>query len=369
MKIFRFIIISMLMVASCACGGGNDSSDEPKSTSATISLSPTTISAPCDGAEATISVTCSGDWMTYTNDSWISVKQNGSSAIAVTIAANTAYTARTGKVYVKSGTKSEEVTVEQEAAPEPEPEKEPESTVPDGYQLVWEDGFNSGSVPDTSLWWYETGGGGWGNNEIQTYVACTEPGGTKMAYIQDGKLNIKCDKINGTVYSIRMNTNQNWTYGWFEARLKLPSGKGTWPAFWMMPKNFKSWPDDGEIDIMEEVGVDANIVSSSIHCKAYYHSIGTQKTASKKLPTAQTEFHVYALEWTEDYIRTYVDGVQLFEFENDGTGNYNTWPFYNPFYLKLNLAWGGDWGGYAGVDNSALPAIYQIDYVRVFQKQ
>lgn len=364
---FQLIISSLLLVISCACGGDDDNKDEP--TASTITLSPTSISAPCDAYDTSISVTCSADWMTYTNDSWITVKQNGSTSVNVSIAANTAYTERSGKVYVKSGTKSEEVTVTQEATPKPDPTIEPESSVPDGYELVWSDSFNEGSVPNTNYWWYETGASGWGNNEIQNYVGCTTPTGEKMAYIEDGKLNIKCAKINGTVYSIRMNTNQSWTYGWFEARLKLPTGKGTWPAFWMMPKNYNAWPDDGEIDIMEEVGVDANWVSSSIHCKAYYHSIGTQKTASKYLATAQSDFHVYALEWTEDVIRTYVDGEQLFEFENDGTGNYNTWPFYNPFYLKLNLAWGGDWGGYAGVDESCLPAIYQIDYVRVFQKK
>ncbi|WP_347084040.1 glycoside hydrolase family 16 protein, partial [Bacteroides thetaiotaomicron] len=162
---------------------------------------------------------------------------------------------------------------------------------------------------------------------------------------------------------------ESWKYGYFEARLKLPTGKGTWPAFWMMPKNYTAWPDDGEIDIMEEVGYNANYVSSAIHCKAYHHSIGTQKTGETFLPTAQTEFHVYALEWTEDFIRTFVDGKQLFRFDNDKASNRNTWPFNAPFYLKLNLAWGGDWGGAQGVDESALPATYEIDYVRVFQKK
>jgi len=136
-----------------------------------------------------------------------------------------------------------------------------------------------------------------------------------------------------------------------------------------MPKNYTAWPDDGEIDIMEEVGVDADYVSCSIHCLAYYHSIGTQKTASKYVANAEGNFHVYALEWTEGYIKGYVDGTNYFTFENDGTGNKDTWPFNAPFYLKLNLAWGGDWGGYDGVDETALPLTYEIDYVRVFQKQ
>ena len=187
--------------------------------------------------------------------------------------------------------------------------------------------------------------------------------------VKDGIFTITAKKIDGTVYSIRINTQQSWKYGYFEARLRLPSGKGTWPAFWMMPSNFTTWPGDGEIDIMEEVGYTPNYVSSAIHCNAYNHMNNTQKNKEIYLATAQSEFHVYALEWTEDYIRTYVDGKELLYFANDKTGNKDTWPFNAAFYLKLNLAWGGNWGGAQGVDESALPATYEIDYVRVFQKK
>ena len=251
---------------------------------------------------------------------------------------------------------------------------EPEIETPLGYTLVFQDEFNTprtadgkGTLPDTNNWWYETADPGWVNNELQRYVAGVI-GTDTTAVVSDGTLKIIAKKRGSEVVSARLNTNGGWTYGYFEARLKLPQGKGTWPAFWMMPKNFTAWPDDGEIDIMEEVGCDPNQVSSSIHCKAYYHSIGTQKTASRYLEGAESEFHVYALEWTEDFIRSYVDGKQLFEFKNDKAGNKDTWPFYTPFGLKLNLAWGGDWGGYKGVDESALPCTFEIDYVRVFQK-
>jgi len=136
-----------------------------------------------------------------------------------------------------------------------------------------------------------------------------------------------------------------------------------------MPDDFtKGWPACGEIDIMEEVGVDADITSSSIHCEAYNHVKNTQKTASRTIPGAENEYHVYALEWTKDYIKTYVDGVLLLEFHNDKAGRDSTWPFNKKFYLILNLAWGGDWGGYAGVDESALPCTMKVDYVRVYKK-
>ena len=249
---------------------------------------------------------------------------------------------------------------------------EPDIYTPAGYQLVWRDEFNDPSLimPDAKEWWYETAEPGWVNNELQTYVA-GRTGDIITADVSDGTLKIRAIKDGNRVYSARVNTRKNWTYGYFEARLKLPKGKGTWPAFWMMPSVWSGWPEGGEIDIMEHVGCVPTEVSSSIHCKAYYHAIGTQKTAARKVAGVMDEFHTYALEWTPEYIKTYVDGKQLFYYNPDDYAkgrNADTWPFNKPFELKLNLAWGGDWGGMMGVDESCLPATYEIDYVRVFQK-
>ncbi len=135
-----------------------------------------------------------------------------------------------------------------------------------------------------------------------------------------------------------------------------------------MPKNFTSWPLDGEIDIMEYVGYDPNVVHSTIHTQSYNHTIGTEKTGKTTIQNAETDFHVYGLEWRADEIIGYVDGVAYFSFKNDNLGNKNTWPFNQPFYLKLNLAVGGNWGGQQGVDPAAFPAKYEIEYVRVYQK-
>ena len=192
-----------------------------------------------------------------------------------------------------------------------------------------------------------------------------------MAECKKGTLRIYTFREDDKVYSGRLygNRNEGFKYGYIEARIRLPKGKGTWPAWWMMPVNGGRWPSCGEIDIMEEVGVDANDVSSSIHCAAYNHPAKTQKTHHLYCEGAEDSFHVYALEWTEDYIRTYVDGkVQLY-FENDHLGNNDTWPFNKAFYPILNVAWGGDWGGYKGVDESALPLTMEVDYVRVWQKE
>lgn len=156
-------------------------------------------------------------------------------------------------------------------------------TVPPGYIMVWHEEFASSrlpggkpALPDTDRWWYETGDHGWGNNELQKYIPAVQ-GADTCAVVSDGTLKIILRKTQDQILSVRMNSRQSWTYGYFEARMKLPRGKGTWPAFWLMPEKGDIWPDDGEIDIMEEVGYRPNWVVSTIHCKAYYHSIGTQK--------------------------------------------------------------------------------------------
>ena len=239
------------------------------------------------------------------------------------------------------------------------------------YRLVWHDEFSSRVLNTTSRWTFQTAQAGWVNHELQTYVAGRSPKGGKVAEQTDGTLKIHTFREGDKIYSARLYGHKSvgFKYGYIEARIKLPRGKGTWPAWWMMPVGGSDWPACGEIDIMEEVGVDANIVSSSIHCAAYNHPSNTQKTHSMTCVGAEDGFHIYALEWTEDYIRTYVDGREQLYFENDHQGNPDTWPFDKAFYPILNVAWGGDWGGYAGVDETALPLTMEVDYVRIWQKK
>lgn len=247
------------------------------------------------------------------------------------------------------------------------------------YVLVWQDEFNNevksdGTYPlPSDEWWFETGNSGWGNNEPQYYVD-REYKGLRVAEIVDGNLVITAHKLdaplNGAPYiSARMNTTKSWKYGKFEMRAKLPGGKGTWAAFWMLPKNFKSWPLDGEIDIMEYVGYDPGVVHASVHTESYNHKIGTQKTNKRKVSDVETDYHVYTVEWTEDVVIGYIDGVSYFSFTNDKKGDKKTWPFDQEFYLKLNLAIGGDWGGAKGIDETVFPSKYYIDYVRVYQQK
>ena len=334
---------------------------------AAMAVSATRFNSRSAGDNFTVTVTAPNGWDVVNENDWITATKADEATLALTTAANDMLQSRTGVVSIVSGSETVEIIIYQESA------EAQDMVVPEGYVLVWNDEFNEGTTL-SSDWTHEVQGPGWVNNELQTYVD-GQANGQRVTELVDGKLNIHCFKgSDGNIYSARVyaKVSEGWLHGYFEARIMLPSGKGTWPAFWMMPVNndfnANPWPDCGEIDIMEEVGVDPNIVSSSIHCKAYNHTIGTQKTQSRNIGTAESEFHVYACEWTDSYLRFFVDGEELMTFNNEGTGR-DVWPFTYAFYPILNLAWGGSWGGYDGVDESALPVTMKVDYVRVFQKQ
>lgn len=235
--------------------------------------------------------------------------------------------------------------------------------------MVWNDEFNYTGLPASDKWGYDVGGGGWGNNELQYYTNAR----SENARVENGNLIIEARKeqYEGMEYtSARLVTRQkgDWLYGRFEAYAKLPSGRGTWPAIWMLPTNwvYGNWPKSGEIDIMEYVGYDPGVVHGSIHTEAYNHVLGTQKTATYSVPDAETAFHLYALEWTPEKIDIYVDNNKYFTFANEHK-DYKTWPFDQVFHLILNIAVGGNWGGVQGVDPNIWPQKMFVDYVRVYQ--
>ncbi|MBR5019548.1 MAG: family 16 glycosylhydrolase [Bacteroidales bacterium] len=332
-----------------------------------LSFSMSEVTGEGSGGEVVVKTTSNAVWKADDADIdyWFSLspKSIGKGEGELKVTFNKSYTdqKRSAQVHFRSGEHEKVLTVTQKEG-EPIPGG---AFVPEGYKLVWQDDFSESSDKIVDKWRYEDWAPGRVNHELQRYV----PDDRRTAYTQDGALYIVARKDGGQVISARMNSRESWLYGYFEAAIWLPKGKGTWPAFWMMPNDqSKGWPACGEIDIMEEVGVDADITSSSIHCEAYNHVQNTQKTASRKTVGAENEYHVYALEWTEDFIKTYVDGVLLLEFRNDKSGRDSTWPFNKKFYLTLNLAWGGDWGGYAGVDENALPCTMKVDYVRVYKK-
>lgn len=233
----------------------------------------------------------------------------------------------------------------------------------------WKDEFEYTGLPDPAKWGYDVGGHGWGNNELQYYTEERE----ENARVEDGKLVITAirENIQGREYSsarIVSRGKGDFLYGRFEIRAKLPAGRGTWPAIWMLPTDWEygNWPSSGEIDIMEHVGYDPNNVLMSVHTEAYNHMIGTQKSGGKNVPTAIDSFHVYRIDWTPYAIRGFIDGEQIFTFVNEGKG-YKTWPFDKKFHLLMNLAVGGNWGGAQGIDETIFPARFEIDYVRVYR--
>jgi len=357
-----------LAVALTGCGGSDDNDDQQPA-AVTITVSQESIAAPAEGGTYTFNVTTTGkEWGAYADQDFITVDTKNtvaqSGTLTVTVPANPTTSTRTGTITVMSGAARKSINVSQEAA------AQSAYNAPEGYTLVWQDEFDKGTELNGDNWTHEVKGSGWVNNELQNYVNHKTPDGNLVTEIRGGKLRITALKENGKVYSGRVyaKVKEGWTYGYIEASIKLPKGKGTWPAFWMMPVNFRSWPADGEIDIMEEVGYHPNYVSSSLHANAHVHSNGTQITHEMLCQGAEDEFHTYAIKWTHENITTYVDGKVQLSYDNKGKGR-DDWPYDDPFYVIFNLAWGGDWGGAQGVDESALPATMEIDYVRVFQKK
>ena len=233
---------------------------------------------------------------------------------------------------------------------------------------VWADEFSTDGAPDPVKWGYDIGGSGWGNNELQYYT-----NSTNNASVANGILSVTARKEfrDGKNYtSARLVTKNKGDFlnGRIEVRAKLPSGRGTWPAIWMLPTDwvYGNWPNSGEIDIMEHVGYDPTRVHFSIHTEAYNHTKGTQKSTNRIIPTAMSEFHKYRVDWTPYAVRGYFDDEFIFEFVNEGKGS-STWPFDKKFHLLLNLAIGGNWGGVNGVDDTIFPVIFEIDYVRVYK--
>lgn len=348
-----------LLALSLAFSACDDDSDVVTNDEASITIADKLLSIGAEGGQLTTSVSASREFGAFTDVDWISVAPYGSTAnqaqITLNVEANSS-DQRTGHLIIRAGSARDSVTVVQAASTQ-----ESIECPVSGYSLVWHDEFDGTSL--SRDWTAATGMGsnGWGNNELQYYTS-------DASTVSDGTLKITLSKNDGQITSSRLyaKVSTGWRYGYFQARIKLPSGKGTWPAFWMMPVNFTAWPADGEIDIMEAVGYDPNVVHSTIHCNKYNNTGTAKETARRSLPTSQTEFHDYAVEWTAKKMTFYVDGKALLTYENDGTGK-DAWPFDSAFYPILNLAWGGAWGGAQGVDESCLPAVMEVDYIRIFQ--
>jgi beta-glucanase (GH16 family) len=239
-------------------------------------------------------------------------------------------------------------------------------------KLLWEDNFDYSVENIRENWNIIEGNGcpelcGFGNNELQYYTE-------NNISIKDDQLIITAIKTNDdkNFTSAKLTSKQkgDWKGGYIEVRAKLPEGRGTWPAIWMLPSQKKplDWPLDGEIDIMEHVGYNQGQIYGTIHTEAYNHVKGTQKSDSIMVNDASEAFHNYALEWTDDQLVWYVDGTSYHKVNKNGEGK-EGWPFIQPFHLILNLAVGGDWGGRYGVAEDIWPQQLIIDYVKVYSEK
>ena len=247
---------------------------------------------------------------------------------------------------------------------------------PANARLVFSDEFE-GNTLDTQKWAYDTAFNkqGWFNNEKQYYSAgrpenIGDANGILRFEARREKLDPrKYPDWGGQKYtSARIySKGAGWTYGFYEIRAKLPCARGTWPAIWMLPVKMEKWPDDGEIDVMEQVGAEPNLIYASLHTLLFNHVRKTQRSAQKLVRTSCEDFHNYQLDWRPESIAIGVDGTGILKVLNDQPGGRGAWPFSTPYKLILNLAMGGDWAGRMGMDDAALPQRMEIDYVRVWQ--
>lgn len=237
-----------------------------------------------------------------------------------------------------------------------------------GWRLVWADEFDGTGLPDATRWGYEVGYVR--NNELQYYTQ----GRLENARRENGQLILEArrDGWNGhdiTSASIITKGKKSFLYGRIEVRAKLPTGRGTWPAFWMLGTDIDQvgWPACGEIDIMEYVGYEPTTIYGTVHTPYYYHgSPAGPRGGNTQASSPWSDYHLYAIEWFPDRIDFFVDSVKYFTFYNEGTSA--KWPFSKPHYLLLNLAIGGSWGGAQGVDLTLFPHRVFVDYVRVYER-
>ncbi|HYP89928.1 MAG TPA: glycoside hydrolase family 16 protein [Polyangiaceae bacterium] len=237
---------------------------------------------------------------------------------------------------------------------------------PAGWVLSWSDEFNGSGLVNSADWGYEVGKVR--NSEAQYYTNAD----ADNAHMENGNLVITAIKepMNNAQYtsaSINTQGKRQFLYGRIEVRAKIPVAKGTWPAIWLLGINQRQvgWPKCGEIDVMENVGFEPTIIHSTSHTGA--DETGTHNGIINVDGLADN-FFVYALEWSSTQLDFFIDDKKIYTYANDGAGNTDTWPYSQPFFLLLNLAIGGTWGGQQGIDDTAFPHHYYIDYVRYYTR-
>lgn len=342
MKYLKTLILVALVAVFAACNKNNDGSGTVADMPANITLA------------SVVSTDNSGN-VTFT------AAADNAASYEFDFGNGVFQTSTTGNVtyqYPVAGTYTVKITVK--SASGKKATKSAQVTVSAIEALVWSDEFNTPGAPDPAKWGYDLGGGGWGNNEVQYYT-----NRSSNNIVSNGTLKITTQRENfsgATFTSSRLLTKNKFqfTYGKIEVRAKLPSGGGSWPAIWMLGSSIDTtpWPACGEIDIMEHVGNQQNKIFSTLHYPN--HSGGNGVSQSTMINTASTDFHVYSLEWNAATLKFAVDGVVFHTFPNN-----NTTPFNSNFFVILNVAVGGNFGG--AVDPNFNGGTMEVDYVRVYR--
>lgn len=238
----------------------------------------------------------------------------------------------------------------------------------DGWQLVWSDEFDYEGLPDSTKWSYEEG---YIRNNEKQYYTSHRP---ENARVEDGHLIIEARKDHYqnhpyTSASLTTRDKAEWKFGRVVVQAQIPTGRGMWPAIWMLGTNIDQvgWPACGEIDIMENVGYDPNIIHANIHTEAYNHTKGTNKGNGMQVHRPYEKFVTYAVEWQQDRITFFIGDEAYFSFDKEADDP-AVWPFDQPFYLIINAAVGGSWGGQEGIDDTIFPQQYLVNYVRVYKR-
>jgi len=252
--------------------------------------------------------------------------------------------------------------------------------------LVWADEFETNGSLDSLKWTYEYGYIREGKKQYYTdrlqnvraekgyliLAAHKEKIKNKTPFsIERPEVKFENDSTEYTSASITTIGLAQWKYGRIEIKAKLAGGRGMWPAIWMLGENWQlgkgvSWPECGEIDILEHVGFEKDSIYAVVHTQAYNGMHNTQPKKSIFIENPYDKFHTYAIEWTAEKITWFLDGKETFQYKNENK-TLKEWPFDQPFHLKLNVAVGGSWGGQKGIDDAIFPQRMIVDYIRVYQ--
>ncbi|SHF86780.1 MULTISPECIES: glycoside hydrolase family 16 protein [Flavobacterium] len=347
------ILAFMLLLIFQSCSGGNDSSDDTP-----VNPAPSNLSVQVEVVGKT-AANPNGD-----GSGKVNLKINAANAISYKVLIDNQLKEITSGdfsyTFTASGTKTYSIIVSAYNAGGQFISSTSSVNIYVARKILWSDEFDVDGAPNSSKWGYNTGtGDGWGNNELEYYTSRPE-----NVFISNGTLKIKAikEEYMGSHYtSTRMLTKGKFSfkYGRAEVRAKLPVGGGTWPAFWMLGDNIDTagWPLCGEVDILESVGNNPDVNHSSLHSPG--RSGNTPDTKTITVPNSATEFHIYAAEWSAESIKFYVDDNLFYTYVNSAST-----PFNQNFFLILNLAMGGNFGG--TVDPNFTSAIFEVDYVRVY---